>query len=77
MVLLGLVLFGLFALQAFLNMVVGVLTLVGTPFFEKETALKDAGWKLLLLLLACINFAAYSASTLLLYAGISDWHLLR
>jgi hypothetical protein len=68
----GIVMFGIFALQGLFNTAVTFVSLIGTPFFDKRVPVKNAFWKSLQLLISFGNFAIYSALALLVYAGIYD-----
>jgi len=67
---LGVVMFGLFALQGLFNTGVVLISLLGTPFMDKAAPLKNSIWKLLQLVISFGNFAVYAGLAFLVYAGI-------
>jgi len=67
---LGVVMFGLFALQGLFNTAVVLISLLGTPFMDKAAPLKNSIWKSLQLVISFGNFAIYTALAFLVYAGI-------
>src|SRR5690606_24409908 len=54
---LGVVMFGLFALQGLFNTAVVLISLLGTPFMDKAAPLKNSIWKSLQLVISFGNFA--------------------
>lgn len=72
---LGVIMFGIFALQGLLNTLLGFVTVIGTPFHEKEAPAKKTFWRLLQLLISLGNFAIFVALGFLVYAGMYDLKL--
>jgi len=66
----GILIFGLFALQALFNTGIAVISIVGTLFMDKAAPLKNTFWKSLQLLISFGNFAIYTGLALLVYAGM-------
>ena len=63
----GVVMFGVFALQGLFNTVVVFISLLGTSFFDKAAPFKNTFWKSLQLLVSFGNFAIYAGLAFLLY----------
>ena len=66
----GVVTFGMFALQGLFNTALVFISLIGTPFADKSAPVKNSIWKSLQLVLSFLNFAIYAALALLAYAGM-------
>jgi hypothetical protein len=66
----GIVMFGLFALQGLFNTGVVFISLLGTPFMDKASPVKNSIWKSLQLAISFGNFAIYAALAFLVYAGL-------
>jgi hypothetical protein len=71
----GVVMFGLFALQGLFNTGLAFISLVGTLFMNKIEPLKNSFWKSLQLIISFGNFAIYAALALLVYAGMYGLNL--
>ena len=69
---LGVVMFGLFALQGLFNTGVVVISLLGTPFLDKTAPIKNMFWKSLQFLISFGNCAIYTGLALVVYAGMYD-----
>ncbi len=66
----GVVMFGVFALQGLFNMVLVFISLLGTPFFDKAAPFKTTFWKSLQLLVSFGNFAICAGLAFLVYVGM-------
>lgn len=65
----GVVMFGVFALQGLFNTGVVFISLMGTPFLDKTAPTKNIFWKSVQLLISFGNFAIYAVLTLVLLGG--------
>jgi hypothetical protein len=72
---LGIVLFGVFALQNAFNLVVGVFVLVTSPFVADKSEKNSLLWKAVAVLLSLVNTGIYSFAALIVCAGIYRWDI--
>ena len=68
----GVVMFGVFALQGLFKTGGVFISLIGTPFLDKAAVTKGIFWKSVQLLISFGNFAIYAVLALVLLAGIYD-----
>lgn len=71
----GVVMFGVFALQGIFNTGVVFISLVGTPFLDKAAPVRNTFWKSLQFLISFGNFAIYATLMFIVYAGMYDLKL--
>jgi hypothetical protein len=71
----GVVMFGLFALQGLCNTGVVFISLIGTPFLDKTAPAKILFWKSVQLLISFGNFAIFAVLALVLLNELYDLNL--
>lgn len=71
----GVVMFGVFALQGLFNTGVVFISLIGTPFFDKTAPTKNIFWKSVQFIISFGNFAIYAVLALVLLVGMYDLKL--
>ncbi len=71
----GVVMFGVFALQGIFNTGVVFISLVGTPFHDKAAPVRNTFWKSLQFLISFGNFPIYATLPFIVYAEMCDLKL--
>jgi hypothetical protein len=71
----GIVMFGVFALQGLFNTGMVFISLIGTPLLDKTAPTKSIFWKSVQLLISFGNFAIYAGLALVLLGGMYELKL--